>query len=1783
MAELDTSGLQPLDTTGLQPVNDAGQLDTSSLQPLDMSGLQPVDEQPSLLHQGLDIAKEFLTGPSKEEFEKAGITNPMVQSPLTTLWNNMVPFSAANRQHRAELEAQAEQMRLEFKAAGNDQAKIDALRQKYGGPFDDRNPGYQLAQFIYQGVGPSAEAANELRAKPMPEALPEATPRPVERATAAPPSPEGLIPIPDTAPPPTAQGTIFGFKNDDGSISRGVIESIDNGIVAWKTEDGTTHFNHVDDLTQNMAPPPEPSAARDNATTVPAPEVEQPAAPTPTAADVNEFNPWEESPPAPPREPPAPSPQETLALPDTTTADSGLAAARTLRRNAAEAQRIADTGASNAKSPDEISLMHRQAEALEQEALQRQRAMAAKPTGAQENLPPVRETAKLGPLGRTEPVESEATTGQSLTEPGSPAKRSEIEAAQRETPLLNQEPAPGAELPPPDTSVGRMGELGAKAPAETEASTGQSLTSPGSPAKRAAPMDILQAVADAGGLKDDLALKHDNSPAGRAAKRGGELDYLYNYPAKGPRKAASVVVPGKGVRTVINNKTGLSPDYMRENLIERGFLPEGATVDDMHAALRRTQAGDRQYSVHGPNSDINDVVRLQEEQAAAREQDKTAALGTHEQEVRDSLGSDEPWFGNRPTQEDVDALDSLISPEMMGALRPEEHDTLMGRLDEALPPEVINEAKEGTHEGDFAKGPAAEGNPPAERIPSSGPESETVAREPGGGEEGSRVPEAAERGHGEVAVTPPTERTPEGEQFTIPGTEPSARQAAAARPERLRAEAEQKPADEGLFARPEAEQLDIEKESGYRPGVKLSAGFDPFEIYGRIKDAVTRAGDALKLSPRDRGTAGQIAGAVAKEPPGVLKRGALKAIATANRYLSFASTVASRDPIFARYYASDLMRERYREALERDGGASLTKYEALTDAGRANVDKVLEHDRLTGYDRRNFGTRTVARMPEEYAGTKAKSGETVVLTPEETAALKDLRTFFDSRLTDIGTAMTRRLGYQGEFTPEAMRAEAAGAETSRGKTAAARALDVYNMIQDARRKGYVPFQRYGNHWIRVSTKPGYEPGKDGLQPGHTVSYEFMDTGAPQSDAFVTGGKEASRQTVEQRVAELRKQYPAREFDITHDAVTPNSLSRLDIPAMEKLFAILSQKDPHLSDALYDNVMTQIYDEAKAGFRKQANNTPGYSGDFERAIADYVRQSSRVVSDMEMGRKVDDAFEATQQHQDPMLRDYAKAYKDHLESGRNDFAMLRKIGFFENLWGSAKAAVTNLTQTPLVTMSQLSTWAGARAPLAAHQALLEALGAIRITPRGLDIAWDKLGRTPEEKAMIAQLRREGVLDPIVSKDLQGADASKNPNLRGIAKGAKAVYDAGASGFNVSEQANRIAAALSAFRMARMPELFQKMQQVYAKDNLFHEMVGRNGTPTDAARFMTDETQFIGGKRGRPPVMRGPGAVILQFKQYPANYFRLLSKNLSSMGPQGKMAATLMLGTLAAGAGVEGEPFVQDILKAYEGAAKMATGIDPMIEYRFANALRDMGLSPEAAEMMMHGATRGTPVDMSGSLGMGNIAPDDTSILSSIPVLSATLGKANEAIQRYNSGQPLAAAGTVAQMVLGRGPSDLIKGLGQLPSEGYQTQYGDLVIPPSQITPGEIAAKSLGFQPTQFSRESEFRQTEKRLKSATQQASSELLSNIAKNIALADDARKAGRLELARSYDADNDRLFQANAAQLADAGIPDWQKVPAPQRSAIRQRALGMINYQLGQMKTAGKTKREAMGDYPLPH
>ena len=117
-------------------------------------------------------------------------------------------------------------------------------------------------------------------------------------------------------------------------------------------------------------------------------------------------------------------------------------------------------------------------------------------------------------------------------------------------------------------------------------------------------------------------------------------------------------------------------------------------------------------------------------------------------------------------------------------------------------------------------------------------------------------------------------------------------------------------------------------------------------------------------------------------------------------------------------------------------------------------------------------------------------------------------------------------------------------------------------------------------------------------------------------------------------------------------------------------------------------------------------------------------------------------------------------------------------------------------------------------------------------RGLFIDIERIGHTPEEREFIDQLEREGALGKTRKVMQHGLDS-------------------------VVDQANRAATALAFYRLARDPETLQRMATAWSSNQVFHDMVERDGLTSETmGRFGLTEAVLEWGKANQSQIMREP---------------------------------------------------------------------------------------------------------------------------------------------------------------------------------------------------------------------------------------------------------------------------------------------------------------------------------------
>ena len=901
------------------------------------------------------------------------------------------------------------------------------------------------------------------------------------------------------------------------------------------------------------------------------------------------------------------------------------------------------------------------------------------------------------------------------------------------------------------------------------------------------------------------------------------------------------------------------------------------------------------------------------------------------------------------------------------------------------------------------------------------------------------------------------------------------------------------------------------------------------------------------------------------------------------RYAGFASAVAAVNRTFAKYHRIVRDKLAFEHSMVEDGNKLLLKALNLTKAGRQKLDAILEHDRLERIDRNMDSKRSiVVTMPTNYKGVNAKPGETIVLNAAEKAALKDIRTLMADRWNSYGAAIAEQFGYTGEWTPAAIDKALNEAALSGDRGAVAKLTNVKELIgQTKSLSGYAPFMRYGDYGFTVKQKANSESPKDNLGGfAKTVHFEMIDTKNLLSD--IRGSSKQRDQLVAKKMAELRKKFPADQYEIKANRVQKEDIETLDIPMIEKMFAALNIKQDAKRQEFLDGMIRQMREAQRIDFTRKSSNMPGYSPRIINSLIDYNTASAGAISGIKFNTAKKEAFDATQKRAQGSTQEvqqnvaaFAKNFDEYIDSSDALAGRIKQYGFWTSLWASPASALVNLSQTPMITATQIAAWANFGSYARTNMLSLSLLKKMRVGKDGVRLDFDKMSfASKAEKDAFMLAVRDGTINPQTTQDLLGDDGrpdfGQSGKKSGVFETFRKAFDIGSSMFTTAEQVNRATAWLSAYREVQKPGALAKFKKMYAQDQRIQSM---DLTKENIAKFITDETQFIGGRSDRPFVLRGAGGVAFQFKTYPMNYMKILHQNFTRQGPAGKLAGLMMMTALIAASGLLGLPFAEDMVNLVDWGITQKTGIDPMIETKVRNFVNEMSGSPEFAEIVSRGALRNTGVNLGSRLGQGELVPD-ANITSSIPVFGTTYQRFVEAEKRFSSNQP--AAGVIAALapIIGKGPADLLRAFA-LGKEGQRTQKGDIKVPYSEVTGSEQLTKAIGFQPSKYARIQEEDRVNQRIKYKTRLAEQRLQGNLAGLLANSLSARKAGDIEKADKFMKELTDTYKEAARDLGNPNIPLEDKVRIPSLESTKNRAISMTNPEIN-LKRADRMKQRFM-------
>lgn len=879
-------------------------------------------------------------------------------------------------------------------------------------------------------------------------------------------------------------------------------------------------------------------------------------------------------------------------------------------------------------------------------------------------------------------------------------------------------------------------------------------------------------------------------------------------------------------------------------------------------------------------------------------------------------------------------------------------------------------------------------------------------------------------------------------------------------------------------------------------------------------------------------------------------------------------TVAAVHKEFTPVYRTAISQMETRDKNIAELGQGLLPYNALDQAGKENVNKVMELGRLTSQvytaeELRNGvgnpGEKTVVVMVDgkpqmskvEMQAMLTEVGEVIKLSDDEITAYKALRKTFDNALDKMRDQTLTELGFE-EFVgvPNAAKAIIGTINDKTPEETAERLRNIaafVGEIEQAKRAGYVPFARYGDYVVTVKEKVADVEFLDDVD-GYLIATGLPDSFAPDMlDMGAEETKEGWRIKANQRQAVDRMTektvYSAKVETGLMDTLQERRATKVDDikvvkEAIDKAKAEWvgdnpnrrvvafkvrdkkSDKPVSLSDvdalaevaaidnATWDAIRDKLADAIKSkGFRRHffhSDNVPGYTGDFERSMADYVIGMSGYLSRRQHMKRWENAV--TNIGNKPKLFTYASKYRDYVNDPQEELAMVRQIGFFAYISGVVSSAFANLTQVPLMTVPTLAQIAPTPLVLKELTRAYKDAAMMLSSKVGLDM-FDP-DKAPEDvRGILKEAWAEGSFVPLETFDLMMTARQRNVGAR---KGVKMFNDATqvvSVAFTFAERMNRLVTFIAAARLAEKRAVQENARTVLAGDALARTEVLSNWSPKSFAEWAVDESQYRMGKANRPTMMRGVGASIMQFKGFMLQTFEAWYRMARLHGRSGKFAAAASVATLASLAGVWGIPGADDLRKLLENIYKQITDKDLDLKTELRSWIARTSGSNAVAQIVSKGASYPLGVDLT-RVGMGTVAPDSPLAAAGIP-FDMLIGRPKRAFEKGSTGDYL---GAMAELTPNFMKHWLVSGSWAL--EGVRDKRGNLILRPEDLSSSDLVMKSLGFQPSIVTDIRDYEYAQRRQETSVDALKRNYVNKLAKamyQMEATDDPQKQAKIE------------------------------------------------------------------------
>ena len=604
---------------------------------------------------------------------------------------------------------------------------------------------------------------------------------------------------------------------------------------------------------------------------------------------------------------------------------------------------------------------------------------------------------------------------------------------------------------------------------------------------------------------------------------------------------------------------------------------------------------------------------------------------------------------------------------------------------------------------------------------------------------------------------------------------------------------------------------------------------------------------------------------------------------------------------------------------------------------------------------------------------------------------------------------------------------AKGKPNLKAKNSLGNLLQELNKFEQWAQGTYVPLMRFGPYFIKVTnpnipktlpakrTDPGAYKDKAGKyvidNPEYLLDYQQFESKSDADKALtdikikysdVEGAVVSSVQ--KQSLKELKDQIKQRAMGL---AGIGQYLSESSAKTFKELEAELNQIIAMNNGVTgFDAFMTP---------RSRQGGVPGYSSDFARAAEQFIYMASRTAARNrfmpEVNRKRNAVIADAQDRGDKRLEEGVKTFYEYSLDPAQEFAQLRRIGFWWYLGGNLSSAFLQIFSAIQFTGPMIAEMtpgaigvSGAKATAQLGKAFKDATNMFSFTENQYGDALIDWTKAPPD--VIEAIMQD--LGTYLKVGMAMQEAGQVPGTETLAsqkarllRQFENLIIGGA--FNSMEAISRLTGYIATYRtMASDPAALDRARTLFEGNQLFQEAINQNGgvlTPQIVARHVVDDTFGVYGKLNRPAIMRKWGSVPALFQTYIIQMFALMNRMLLKGKTPGQKAAgrrvfarmVLMIVLTGGIFGLPGSDDAEDLASwMMENVPGVGSGLKTDVRAELREMLYDAGFGPGLINAMENGLIETfLNVDIQRRIALGN-APGSQQVRAITSLLGLSSG-------------------------------------------------------------------------------------------------------------------------------------------------------------------------------------------------